>query len=185
MTYLYNHQQILNLIQNGEKVDKSGDYSLWLWCADAAGMQAEVSGQRVLLNFTKPAGRFFSWKCLAVVKLKKDRRFRLSIGGGADLMVGEGAPLVGMALAAEKGFDPGRSFAVGRVFQHELAPVRDERLREIKHVDTPWTLQKYSTREAWEQRAAFIRQHILVSSGLWPLPLKTPLKPRSFGRKER
>ena len=42
MTYLYNHQQILNLIQNGEKVDKSGDYSLWLWCADAAGMQAAL-----------------------------------------------------------------------------------------------------------------------------------------------
>ena len=185
MNYWYNHQQILDLIENGEKLDKSGDYSLWLWCAEEAGLQVEVSGQRVLLNFTKPAGRFFSWKCLAVVKLKKDRRFRLSIGGGAELMGGEGAPLVGMALAVEKGFDPRRSCALGRVFQRELAPVRDERIREVKDVHTPWTLQKYPKRELWEQRAAFIRQHILVSSGLWPLPVKTPLKPRFFDCKER
>lgn len=185
VNYFYNNQQMLDLIHNGEKVDKSGDYSLWLWCADGAGMQAEVLGQRVLLNFGKPGGRFFSWKCPAVVKLKKNRRFRLSIGAGAELMGGEGAPLVAMALAAEKEFDPRRSFAVGRVFQSELAPLRDERITEIKHVHTPWTLQNYPSRELWEQRAAFIRQHILVSAGLWPLPVKTPLKAQIFGGKER
>ena len=61
----------------------------------------------------------------------------------------------------------------------------DARLHRAKHVRTPWALRRYQTIEAWEERAAEIRRHILVCSGLWPLPEKTPLKPRIFGRIER
>ncbi|MBI2503723.1 MAG: hypothetical protein HYW07_10895 [Candidatus Latescibacteria bacterium] len=55
----------------------------------------------------------------------------------------------------------------------------------IKDGDTPWTLRTYPSRAAWEGRAAHIRERLLVSLGLWPLPERTPLKPRIFGRLER
>ena len=61
----------------------------------------------------------------------------------------------------------------------------DARLDAAKNVDTPWALRRYRTLEEWEQRAAAIRRHILVCAGLWPLPEKTPLKARIFGRIER
>ena len=61
----------------------------------------------------------------------------------------------------------------------------DVRLAESRHVHTPWTLAAYSTLEEWEARAAHIRKHILVVLGLYPLPEKSPLKPRVFRRVER
>ena len=61
----------------------------------------------------------------------------------------------------------------------------DTRIGAAKHVSTPWALRRYRTLAEWEQRAAAIRQHILVCAGLWPLPQKTPLKARVFGRIER
>jgi hypothetical protein len=40
------------------------------------------------------------------------------------------------------------------------------------------------TKEAWEARKAIIRQGILSTAGLWPLPAKTPLNPVVHGRRE-
>ena len=61
----------------------------------------------------------------------------------------------------------------------------DARLGAAKHVSTPWALRRYQSLEEWEARAGHIRRHILLCAGLWPLPEKTPLKPRIFGRIER
>ena len=35
--------------------------------------------------------------------------------------------------------------------------------------------------EEWQQRAAYLREHILASAGLLPMPEKTPLNPNTFG----
>ena len=66
-----------------------------------------------------------------------------------------------------------------------MTVVRDARLGAPKHVSTPWALRRYRTLAEWEKRAAAIRRHILVCAGLWPLPVKTPLKAQIFGRIER
>lgn len=47
------------------------------------------------------------------------------------------------------------------------------------HLFTPPTSLK-----AWEQRARELREQILFSAGLWPMPEKTPLAPRITGRVE-
>ncbi|MFT5467485.1 MAG: dienelactone hydrolase, partial [Verrucomicrobiales bacterium] len=41
------------------------------------------------------------------------------------------------------------------------------------------------TLEAWEERAADLRQRVLVANGLWPMPEKTPLNPVIHGKFER
>src|SRR4051794_35748723 len=55
----------------------------------------------------------------------------------------------------------------------------------LKDLDTPREFPAISTREAWETRAKEIREQVLVSCGLWPLPEKGPLKARIFGKIER
>ena len=40
---------------------------------------------------------------------------------------------------------------------------------------------KFETAESWNIRAAYLRDHVLASAGLLPLPEKTPLKPAIFG----
>ncbi|MCS6777301.1 MAG: dienelactone hydrolase family protein [Chloroherpetonaceae bacterium] len=52
-------------------------------------------------------------------------------------------------------------------------------------LNTHRTFPQFRTLEEWQARRAFIRQHMLVSLGLYPLPPRTPLRARIFGRVER
>lgn len=54
-----------------------------------------------------------------------------------------------------------------------------------RDLDTPRTFPKIESKADWEKRAERIREHALVSCGLWPLPAKTPLNAKVFGRVER
>jgi len=51
--------------------------------------------------------------------------------------------------------------------------------------NTPRIFPKIATLEQWQQRAHTIREQVLISSGLWPLPQKTPVCARVFGKIER
>lgn len=61
----------------------------------------------------------------------------------------------------------------------------DLRVTDLRHRDRTYDFPSYATRQDWEARAADLRQHILVSTGLWPLPEKTPLNAQVFDRLER
>jgi dienelactone hydrolase len=54
-----------------------------------------------------------------------------------------------------------------------------------KNTDTPRSFPVMTTREQWQERAKSIRQHVLVCSGLWPLPPRCTLDAHIFGRIER
>jgi dienelactone hydrolase len=69
--------------------------------------------------------------------------------------------------------------------QEETIPQVDRRAVEIRTLDTPYTFTPYTDKDAWLARGRFLREQILVSAGLWPLPEKCPLNPRVFGRIER
>jgi len=42
-----------------------------------------------------------------------------------------------------------------------------------------------ATKEEWQKRRQAVREQILVATGLWPLPVKTPLKPVIHGKIDR
>ena len=56
---------------------------------------------------------------------------------------------------------------------------------QVVDLNTPRSFPDIPSAKAWEARATEIRQQVLVSCGLWPLPEKTPLKPRISGRIDR
>jgi dienelactone hydrolase len=64
-------------------------------------------------------------------------------------------------------------------------PDADLRGGAPKTTDTPWTFTPAASRAEWEARAKDIREQILVSCGLWPMPERTPLHARVFDRVER
>src|SRR5256885_7248673 len=43
----------------------------------------------------------------------------------------------------------------------------------------------YASADSWTARAAYLREHVLASAGLLPLPEKTPLRPSVFGEVRR
>src|SRR6267154_584962 len=56
---------------------------------------------------------------------------------------------------------------------------------EVKDLNTPRDFPSITSREQWLKRAKDIREHVLVSCGLWPMPEKTPLKTHIFGKIDR
>lgn len=71
-----------------------------------------------------------------------------------------------------------------RVFEDGRAAV-DRRLTTPRTLDDVFTCPEYATLADWERAAADIRQHILASTGLLPMPERAPLNPRITGRSER
>ena len=63
----------------------------------------------------------------------------------------------------------------------QAQPIADVRT-EIQTVNTPRAFPSIKSRAQWQQRAKEIREQILVSCGLWPLPEKTPLNARISGK---
>jgi dienelactone hydrolase len=63
-------------------------------------------------------------------------------------------------------------------------PAQDAR-NEILTSRTHYTMPTFASREAWQERAAFLRKQILASAGLLPLPEKRPLNAQVFGKLER
>jgi hypothetical protein len=51
--------------------------------------------------------------------------------------------------------------------------------------DKDFFLKVPPTKEAWEKRRREVREQVLVATGLWPMPPKTPLKPVIHGKIDR
>lgn len=61
-------------------------------------------------------------------------------------------------------------------------PEKDLRAVPPRSLNTLRSFPEIQSKTAWESRARAIRERVLVSCGLWPLPDKTPLRP-VFGQK--
>lgn len=66
----------------------------------------------------------------------------------------------------------------------QSVPPVDHRYLTRRSGDETFAMLPYPSLEAWEQRAAWLREHILCVLGLWPLPERTPLHAEVFDRTE-
>jgi dienelactone hydrolase len=64
-------------------------------------------------------------------------------------------------------------------------PPHDSRLGDLRNLNGYFPFRPMETTEQWSKRQRDIRQRILVSQGLWPMPTKAPLRPVIHGRVER
>src|SRR5205085_7262899 len=63
---------------------------------------------------------------------------------------------------------------------------QDSRLTKIRTLDDKdFDMKVPATKEEWEKRKKELREQVLVSQGLWPMPEKTPLNPVVHGKIER
>src|ERR1700748_423284 len=61
-------------------------------------------------------------------------------------------------------------------------PAQDARNANIITVNTHLPLPQCASLKEWEARKALLRNQILVSAGLSPMPNKSPLHPQIFGK---
>ncbi|MCH2570839.1 MAG: acetylxylan esterase [Planctomycetes bacterium] len=71
-----------------------------------------------------------------------------------------------------------------RVVQAGTIP-NDSRLGELNHLNGYFPFHVPSSRASWEKRSRMLKRRILVATGLWPLPEKTPLRAVIHGKTKR
>ncbi|MCA9058595.1 MAG: hypothetical protein KDA85_08850, partial [Planctomycetaceae bacterium] len=91
--------------------------------------------------------------------------------------------LVGLALSSLPLLHAGDP-ATHRVFDAGQQP-DDRRLQPPKDLNGYFPFEVPETKAEWDQRRAELQQRVLVATGLWPMPEKTPLHPAIYGRTER
>src|SRR5437867_5522118 len=64
----------------------------------------------------------------------------------------------------------------------EELPGSDLRATALRDLNTKRAFPQISAKSEWAARAKEIREQILVSCGLWPIPEKTPLQPQVVGK---
>ncbi len=94
------------------------------------------------------------------------------------LLLASGAALVPACTRWAYADDPTRIFADGK------SP-DDFRLRGHKTLNDYFPFTPPKTKEEWAKRRERVREQVLVSQGLWPLPEKTPLNAVVHGKIDR
>jgi len=61
----------------------------------------------------------------------------------------------------------------------------DERFEPLKDLNGYFPFEVPETKAEWEARAEKLRRRVLVATGLWPMPEKTPLNANVFGLTKR
>jgi len=65
------------------------------------------------------------------------------------------------------------------------ASAADVRHQPLKDLNGYFPFNPPESLDQWEQRKEYVRRQILVATGLWPMPTKTPLNPVVHGKIER
>jgi len=156
----------------GLHVDQAGDYTVWAW-TDAIAENAPlvmVGDIAMLLPKPNKVQSGHHWRKLGTVALR---------AGKQSLELDKSVATV--VIHSDSKYDPAKVMKDMRVYDQPRAVV-DRRALYANETNTVFTFPEYSTREEWETKAEELRRRLLLSSGLWPLPKKTPLKAKIFDR---
>lgn len=89
-----------------------------------------------------------------------------------------------LTIASIQLLQPSLAYGADRVFDDGQLP-NDSRLAELKDLNGYFPFEVPNGEAAWEARAEELRRRVLVATGLWPMPEKTPLNPVLHGKVQR
>jgi len=150
-------------------VPRNATYTVWLWPPAKTGASATLDGKPFKAEAVKDkdAG---GWLRAGTIALKKGQtRAKL------------GVKTFGIVLSSDPQYEPDSTSKLMHVYD-EPRPVRDDRTEAIRDTDTVFTMPHYESVEEWETYAKNLRRRVLLSSGLLPMPEKTPLNAQISGR---
>ncbi len=154
-------------------VAETGEYTPWVWLP--AGESGEISVGDTTLKFSAkkaPKDQPYAW-------VKGEA---LTLEAGEQTIKEEGA-ILSVYLAADAKADPATLQAFHRV-QPGPEAVHDRRAHTARHTNTVFTMPHYESKAAWEDFATGLRRRILVATGLYPMPERTPLNAKVFDKIE-
>ncbi len=159
-------------VRDADRARVPSDQSYYVWAWAKTGTEAVVTFQGTRLAAQVPRGRDqrpYEWVRLGQSGIWPSSR---------PIVFGDG--IVTGALGIDETFDPKATFMASRVFDQPLG-AQDRRLEVEHHTDTIFMMPPYDM-DSWKEAKETIRIRMLAGCGLWPLPEKTPLNAKIFGR---
>ncbi len=176
--------------------------AVWAPSSETWSMTAGGDATITLTRRDRPGSSAPQWEELGAVKLIPGRPLKVLVAGPEDpkdssLTKPAGGPankkrmarpvpaLLSIAAPAGPGQPRNVSLDIvrGRVDAAEASP--DRRRTEVRTNYQGAEFQSPATAEAWRDRAAHLREQLLVTLGLWPMLPRTPLNPQVYGKQKR
>lgn len=180
------HNAINQATVDGIKGVSPGNYDIWLWLKDAENITVQICGQSFILKGNPKASETqYLWKKAGEVKIDNQGNTPFAIFTDQQDNLFDPQTVGYVALTQNKQWDPNRLFNLSRVFPNSAKPVDDQRLYTLRHNSQYFPFPHYESKHEWLERKQWLKDHILVSMGTYPLPDRTPLNAEVFGKIER
>ncbi|MCC6486492.1 MAG: acetylxylan esterase [Candidatus Hydrogenedentes bacterium] len=149
--------------RNGVSIQTEAEYSVWVWARDDETAALAVGDKQFVSDkVEKPKGRQ-AWRKVGQETLPQGL-----------LKVTLPSSVATLVLTAKPDYVPAAAMQLIRSTD-KPEPVQDRRNTVCRDPYTYFALPTFESRTAWETHAARLRRHLLVSSGLYPMPERTPL----------
>jgi hypothetical protein len=142
-------------------ISEAGSYHVW--CRVAPGASASVTLGDATLAVEGGDGEDPIWIAAGERELK-----------AGELAVTASDQISAIAMSVDAGFDPAESENLIYALDAKGSE-RDARFDRVRDTDTVFEMTEFESKADWEAFAENLRRKLLVGSGLWPLPEKTPL----------
>ncbi len=192
------------LARSGVRVPISGDYTIQVWGPGDPSWGVSDS-ENALEFFGKEtpgsADARPSWRVVGRVPLSADRPVTVRVRGATfdpptisgnyqsgkqKVTGGASSPVPAMIfLSTATDADPSAAMAIARGRLDSTLPTDDLRRTSVRTNHEGAQFRPPETAEAWRDRSRDLREQLLVTLGLWPMPPKTPLHPRVYGKVAR
>jgi hypothetical protein len=174
-------------LARGFSVPREGQYTIKVWATGLPNWSfrpgGPVEGQAITLD-PKADDSKPRWLTLGSVSLVPDRPATISI----QKPEGEAAPAPVpsiVSLSTDPDFTPSKALDVLRGKVNSIEPTNDRRRTVVRSNQEGADFQPPESPRAWRDRAGAVREQLLVTLGLWPMPPRTELNPRVTGTLDR
>ncbi len=161
---------------HGFRVPRAGEYTIKAWTGRTGWTLGAAAGALTLTAKAEGPAERPRWVTLG--------KATLAAGASTTLAVAPPVPAF-LSFSTDPDFVASRALEVFRGQVKTDAPTADPRRTSARTNAEGADFQPPATPEAWRDRARAVREQLLVTLGLWPMPPKTALNPRVVGTLHR
>jgi dienelactone hydrolase len=169
-----------------------GEWTVKVWAPARDVWTLAAEGPTARLSRREEGGELLpAWRDLGTVRVGDGETVKIAVEGWE---TSEGTPAKDakavvvppmIALSAGSEFDPGSALEIIRGRLDSVEATSDPRREGIRTNQEGANFEAPATAQAWRDRARAVREQMLVTLGLWPMPARTPLNARIVGKMER
>ena len=177
-SWLYTSSDLLNS-PDGVKLSTPGRFTLKVWSTSkpelARSPGKDQQPEAVVIKLQpENLDATPQWQTVGEVELKKDQTVRIGVESLVEKVAA--APVL-LSVSSDAEFTPKQSLDVLRSQVKSPRPTRDLRRTENRPNQEGADCAPPVSKVAWEERARQVREHLMVTLGLCPMPAKTALNP--------